>query len=486
MSLRRSLAWAFSGQFTSFAVQFVGSIIVARLLGPREIGIYAISMAAIGIVQIFATFGLAAYVVRETELTDDMLNGAFTVNALLAIALTVIIAGLSFVAGPLLGVPEAGSVLRIVAFGNLFSIATFRPSAMLQREMRFKQLSIISVTNGLMQASSTVLFAWIGASYLSPAYGSLVAGTVGTALTLFFGCNHVNFRCSLSSWRSITKFGMQMMSVSGVAMFSGRLSDLILGRLLGVAALGLYSRASSLSGQIFENLYGTATRVIFVQLSKEYREGGDWSGTFLRGFSMITAVMWPLLLGIAVLSRPAILILYGERWLPAALPLAVLMIGQFVVVGFGMNWELFVIRGETGRQARFEIARMVVGVPIFAVGCFFSLFGASLGKLADALIGLLLYYPHVRRLAEIGPYEVPTIYGRSIVLTLVAVAPSVVVMFMYNWSAHLPIAVLFSAVGLGIAFWLVAVLRMPHPLGDEIRGLWRKIFGAQRTTNQLP
>ena len=59
----------------------------------------------------------------------------------------------------------------------------------------------------------------------------------------------------------------------------------------------------------------------------------------------------------------AILLLYGEQWLAAALPLSALMVAQFIGVAFGMNWELFVLRGETGRQARYEVARLVLGVP---------------------------------------------------------------------------------------------------------------------------
>lgn len=280
---------------------------------------------------------------------------------------------------------------------------------MMQREMQFKQLSVISMASGIVQTVATIYFAVFGAGFMSPAYASVVSGIVGVLMTLLFGHRHSGFRLSLAGWRPITVFGLQMMSVSGVAMLASRLSYLILGRMLGVAALGLYARASNLSNMIFEYLYGTATRVVFVKLSKDYREGGNWRFTFLRSFAIITACMWPFLIGLAVLSRPVIYILYGARWLPAAWPLSILLIAQFFVLAFGMNWELFVIRGETGRQSRFEIARMAFGLPVFAIGCLFSITAASIGKLVEALVGLIVYYPHVRRLAEIGAREVPAI-----------------------------------------------------------------------------
>lgn len=475
MSVRRSLAWAFSGQFITFAVQFAGSIAVARLLSPGETGIYVIAMAALGIIQVFTTFGIASYIVRETELAPGTLDSAFTVNAVLAIGLTLMLIALSFVAGPVLGEARAGSVLRVVALGNILNIFSFRPNAMLQREMQFKPLSIVTMTSGIVQTLSTVAFALMGASYMSPAYASLAAGVAATTLTLIFGRRHTGFRWSHAGWRPITAFGLQMMSVSGVAMITGKLSDLILGRILGVAALGLYARASNLSGMIFDNLYGTATRVVFVQLSRDYREGDAWRRTYLRGFAMITAFMWPLLAGLAVLSGPAILLLYGERWLPARWPLTALMVAQVIGVGFGMNWELFVLRGETGRQARYEVARLILGVPIFVVGCLFGILTAAMAKIFDAAIGWVVYYPHVRRLAETGPRDIPLIYRDGAALTLVAVLPSLAVMIAYDWSPRAPLAWVAGAVVLGIVLWFGMLFWLRHPLRGELLLMTRRL-----------
>ncbi|MBJ6123341.1 oligosaccharide flippase family protein [Sphingomonas mollis] len=479
MSVRRSLAWAFSGQFAAFSVQFVGLVVISRLLAPREIGIYTIAMAALGIIQVFTTFGIASFVVREPEMPQATLESAFTVNAILIVSLSMLLMGLSFAAGPVLGAPEAGSVLRILSISNLFAIVNFRPAAMLQREMLFKPLSMIMVANVTTQTAATICFAVAGLSYMSAAYASLLSVLVSTLMTQKLGRRYISFRISLVGWRPITTFGLQMMSVSGVAMLNGKLSDLLVGRLLGVTALGFYGRASQLSAIIFDNLYGTATRVVFVQLSKDYRDGGNWRETYLRGFSMITAFMWPFLIGLAILSRPAIHLLYGKQWLPAALPLAAMMVSQLIGVAFGMNWELFVLRGETGKQARFEAARFLLGIPIFAVGCLFNILWAAIAKIPDALIGLVLYYPHVRRLAQLDSRAIPLVYRDSALLTLVAVLPAMIAMITYDWSPTTPLPVVFGAVFVGITLWFGTIILMGHPLRDEMRVIGRKLNFAR-------
>jgi O-antigen/teichoic acid export membrane protein len=482
MSIRRSFAWAFSGQFISFAMQFVGMVVVSRLLSPREIGIYAIAMAALGIIGIFTTFGIGSFIVREADLSPGTLESAFTVNAILAVSLSTALFGLSFLAGPLLGATEAGGVLRVVALGNLLGIIGFRPSTMMQREMQFKTLSIIAVATTCTQTVATIGFALGGASYMSPAYASLISGALAVALNVYLGRGHSGFRLSLAGWRPIVTFGLQMMSVSGVAVLTGKLSDILLGRLLGIMALGLYARASQLSGNIFDNLYGTATRVMFAQLSKSYREGGDWRGSYLRSFSMITALMWPFLIGLAILSRPAVLLLYGEKWLPAALPLSALLVAQFIGVSFGMNWELFALRGETGKQARFEVARLLLGLPIFAIGCLFTIVSAASAKIVDALIGLFIYYPQVRRLADLEGHEIPRIYGQSALLTVAAVLPSAIAMIAYDGSPYIPLPIVAGAVAVGTLFWFGTIIVMKHPLLAEFRIVADRLLRSRAAT----
>ena len=119
MSLRRSFAWAFSGQLISFAVQFVGMIVISRLLSPaRDRHLRAIAMAALGIISVFTTFGIGSFIVREANLLPATLDSAFTVNAILVVGLSIVLVAFSFFAGPVLGAPEASSVLRVVAIGQ--------------------------------------------------------------------------------------------------------------------------------------------------------------------------------------------------------------------------------------------------------------------------------------------------------------------------------------------------------------------------------
>ncbi|WP_375396959.1 oligosaccharide flippase family protein [uncultured Sphingomonas sp.] len=480
MSFRRSITWAYIGQFITLAITFIGSIFVARLLSPHELGIFAIAMATTGVIQVFTAFGVGSYIVRDQELKETTLDTAFTINAILSVILAGMIFASSFGGSFLFGDRAVGEILRLTAALPLFGIVSFRASVMMQRTMRFQFISLLGVVGNLLTTAVTVVSAFLGASYMSPAYGGLTSAALSTLAYLWVGREYWSIRRSYVDWREITAFGVRLISIGGVAQLTGRMCEIVLGKMQGLGALGLYGRASNLSNMIWSNLYGSATQVIFTQMSKDLRETGNLHATFTRSLRMITAVLWPALIGLAILSKPVIFLLYGERWLPAAAPLSLLMCMQVLSLVYGMNWELFVLRNEMAKQTRLEITRSVIGFVTFAVGATFSLTGAAAGRVVDAAIGVILYIPHVRRLAGTEKGELNRIYLESGLLAVAGVSPAAVLMAATGASAHTPPALIVGSILIGIALWLASAWRMHHPVIAEMLVFGRRVPGFQR------
>ncbi|KQO53899.1 hypothetical protein ASF14_20225 [Sphingomonas sp. Leaf257] len=459
-------------------------------MSPYELGLNAVAVATSGILSIVAASGADALIVREVQLTPKVVAAATTVNAILATCFAIGLMAISFAAAPLLGDEKAGDVLRILALVPLVSILTFRPAAMLQRTMRFKTASLIALANVIVANTVTIAGILLGFGYRSPAVGTLTACLTSLALYALTSPEEIRPSFSLSGTRKMALFGFRMVSVTGMGQFVQYFSQILLGRFLGINVLGLYSRAASLANFIYANLYSTATRVAFAQLSKDYRETGQVRETFLRSFYIIISVMWPLLAGLAVVSRPVISLLYGDRWLSAALPFSLLLVAQIFTVSFGMNWELFVIRDRLAVQTRYEITRSLIGLAIFAFGCTISMVAATVGRIMDAAIGLVMYFAWMGRLADAKPREIVLIYMRGGLLALVAVAPSAALMIATDWDAQVSWLWLGGAIATGIAGWTVALYLLAHPLLQELHVIstaaLRPLLGRNRRPNILP
>jgi O-antigen/teichoic acid export membrane protein len=432
-------------------------------------GIFAVTMAIVGILNTLAGFGVSNYVIRAKELPASTLDSAFTINAALSCAVASAILLASIFARSYFNSPDVAQALLPLSVSAVISIFEFRPATMLQREMRFRMVALIQTLRGFIGSGLTLVLAVLGHGYMSLPYGNVASALVGAAVTNMLVREHFGIRMSLSEARAITTFGIRMMSIGGAGVIVRRASEILLGNLLGLAMLGLYSRASSISTLIFDNAYSAVARVLFVRFSAEMHSKGTMRDLFIASFEVLTALLWPIQLGLAVLSGPAIYYLYGVRWVEASMPLSILMITQCVSVAFAMNWDLFVLKDETARQAKIEFVIAAVGLSFFSIGCLFNIVAVASARFAEALFGFSIYYPHMLRLSDVTKGQIPKVVLRNALLSAVAVAPSLILMVVEHWSYKTPLLTIIAAVVVGVVLWLLLLIRMSHPLALEMR-----------------
>lgn len=99
MAVKGSIAWMATAQASSFALQFASSVVLARLLTPREMGVFAVALAIVGALSIVQAFGLQSMIVREPDLTERVAVSAFTGNAIISVFLSILLAGVAFLGG---------------------------------------------------------------------------------------------------------------------------------------------------------------------------------------------------------------------------------------------------------------------------------------------------------------------------------------------------------------------------------------------------
>ncbi|MDP3174183.1 MAG: oligosaccharide flippase family protein, partial [Phenylobacterium sp.] len=119
MSVRRSIGWSAAGQTAAFAIQFIASVIVARLLSPTEMGVFAVGLATLALFSSIEAFGLQSMVVREPELNERLVASATTINGLIALAIAAATALASTLAGGFFGKAGVTHVMALIALGPL-------------------------------------------------------------------------------------------------------------------------------------------------------------------------------------------------------------------------------------------------------------------------------------------------------------------------------------------------------------------------------
>ena len=473
MSLRRSLTWTYAAQIFSVVLTFASTIVVARLVSPRDFGIFAMANALTTIINVFLQFGLGKYIMREAEVSRDLLRSVFTINCLLTFVYVALILAGALTAGPLFGSPEVGKFLLVFALSPLIAMFEFIPSTLAARAMRFGLISAMAVLRAVVLAAVTILLALQRAEYMSFAWAQVAAWLATCLLFNLVVWRPDVWKPRLTGARDILRFGFDMVGIAGAAQLNNRGGEMILGSLQGLAPLGLYTRASSLPTSLTSTLFTAGSNVVFSRLSDDLRTRGTIHETYLRFMRMIIGLMWPSLVGIAILAQPLILTLYGAKWQPAANPLALLAIAAAAVIGIGMTTEVFVLREENRKQVKIEGVRAVLGLALFAAGSSISLTVAAAARLLEAVGALLFYFSPMKRLLQAPKGALRRLYVEAIILTAVACGPSLALMVAYDFSPQTPLLAICGAVLLGALLWAALLFSRGHPLGDEALRLLR-------------
>jgi O-antigen/teichoic acid export membrane protein len=264
-----------------------------------------------------------------------------------------------------------------------------------------------------------------------------------------------------------------MMGISGVNALNLRLSEMSLGSILGLSALGFYGRASSLPAQLYQNIYAASSNVIFSRLSQDLRGSGEFHDSYLRFMRLILGLLWPMMFGLAILAQPVIHLLYGAKWQAAAAPLSLLTCASAVLVAVGMSNEVFILRRETQRQLKIEGLRAFVGIGLFVAAATISLTLAAAAKVAEAVFAFLLYYRPMNRLVGGPRGALQQVYLESVIVTLPAVLPALGLMVYTRWSPQTPLPMAIAAIVTGVLSWAIALRWRRHPIANEVGNVVR-------------
>jgi O-antigen/teichoic acid export membrane protein len=125
-------------------------MVLARLLGPKDFGLMGMVTAFTGFLGVFRDFGLSSAAVQRTTITEEQMSTLFWINILLGLLLMVVAFAMAPAIAAFYRNPQLFWVTAVLASGFLFNAAGIQHSALLQRQMRFTALSMISVVSSIV------------------------------------------------------------------------------------------------------------------------------------------------------------------------------------------------------------------------------------------------------------------------------------------------------------------------------------------------
>jgi len=476
VTIRRSLAWTFSEQALQQLIQLGAAVIIARLLTPDELGVFALALSASAVLTALRTFGVGNYLIREPTLNQEKIRSAFGVMLVMSWGLgLVLFLGRDFLAG-LYDRPSIAEVMMLLALN--FAVAPFGApaAALLTRDMRFRCLHNIGLSATAAGAAVSVTLAYSGYSYMAMAWGLLVTTTLANLLTMLVLPAQALMWPSFRYWRDITRFGGLLSLTSLISSLNTEGVRFILGWFTAPASLAQFHRAAQVPNVFRKGIFTPIARVLSPAWAREVREGHSLGPGVERLIAANTVLVWPVFLPLAFVAKPFILLVFGENWAPAGEIFPWVLLSQAIVISLPQVEQVLVPHGLVGRVFLVRTAAAVFSISTAIAGAAIGLEAFAISRVFAAVFLISLTFLAIRRLIDFSLLGFGKRYLRSAVVAVMVAAPAAA----FHLSGRetmtlLELAAIVSGCGL---LWVAGIAVTRHFVWGELRLVARKALGS--------
>ena len=389
------------------AIHFLQIVLFSRLLSPSDYGIAAMAGTIFTMANVFKDFGFSASAIQTKELRKQDSDNLFWIGLLVAAA----IAGTIIFLSPLLGwffkQPIVTRLVMLMGVTYLVAALGNQPTALAQRDFQFKPLAISGMAAKGIGFLSGYCLALGGFGPWSIAWMHLVESVMGSTFGFIISGYRPGRIANLSDTTSHFKFGA-LMTASGLMSFLSRNIDKILiGRLYGAEALGIYTRAHGMIIFPFTGLLAGFTRFNLASLSRLVDKGQQYQSYVLFVLQVYMLVAACIVVPSVVLADEIVEILMGKQWASVS-PIFVIMAPYtwYQIISYLCNVSL-ISKGRMTQLATVHFWNCIISTAAIVIASPFGLLGLAfsfaLGGMSLQLL-MFLYIVAREKTIDIGPF----------------------------------------------------------------------------------
>ena len=362
-------------QGTQFLLSLASIMVLARLLTPKDFGLFAMVTSVIGYLRVFKDAGLSTATIQREGITHAQVSNLFWINVAVSGAISLIFAAGSPIVAWFYREPRLIPITLVLSSTFLLSGLTIQHTALLNRQMRFKAVAVIQVSSLLIGVTVGISMAWLGYNYWALVFSNLITVGAAVPLTWFAIPWRPEAPSRQSGIRSLVGFGANMASGGFIYSLAKGADGLLVGRFYGADSIGLYSRASALLNRPMDQFLAPISSVFVPTLSRVQTQPERYRHAFLRVYEAMALISFLSTGLLLALARPLTLVVLGPKWEQAAVIFACLTIAApFAPLSNASTW-LFASQGR-GRDWLFAsslvslitVASFVAGLPFGPAG----------------------------------------------------------------------------------------------------------------------
>jgi len=310
-----ALFWTFGGSSIQLGLRTLTLMILARLLKPADFGVLAAALTVVQFSEIFALLGVGPAIIQRSELEERHVRTGFTFSILFGLALAGVVWFFAPAIASFFQSEQLTSILRVIVLVFPLNGLMVVAQSLMQREFQFRKLAGIEVASyaiGTGIVGITLAFLGFGVWALAIAY--IAQESLKTLAVLLVQPHSKKPQFELSTFKELFYFGGGFTIARVFNYFALQGDNLVVGRWLGVSALGLYGRAYNLMTISVNVLGQVLDKVLFSAMAKVQNEPERLVTAYRRGTALIGLTILPISVVSYILAPELINVLLGPAW----------------------------------------------------------------------------------------------------------------------------------------------------------------------------
>jgi|LSQX01.3.fsa_nt_gb O-antigen/teichoic acid export membrane protein len=443
------IKWNFIGQIGHNTTQFIVSIFLARLLMPEEFGLVGMMTIFMAIANVFIDSGFSVAIIQKKNPSIEDVSTVFFFNIIISVSFYLLFFFSSGLIAQFYNEPELARLTRVISLVFLINSFGTIQATLLRKELKFKQLNLINLLSVILSSLLAIFMAFKGFGVYSIVTQSISYAFLTNALYWYFSIWRPKLIFSIKSFKELFGFGSKLLVASLLDRIYSSIDSLIIGRVFSAAQLGFFTRARAtrdIPAQTFAGVLGSVVLPIFSKIDNDE----DLRNYHLKFLSLVSYLVFPIMVGMFVVAKPVILVLYGEKWL---LSIGILQILVFSGITHSMSVVLvqtILAKGKAGLFLKLDVAKKIVGVSGMLVGLIWGFYSFIWGVTIASLLNLVLNFVFSGRLINISAKEYLKIFYKHFIISVLMGFPTYYIglLFCYNHFVQL-----FVQVGTGVLLY---------------------------------
>lgn len=398
----KGVIWSSIDRFSAQGIQFVFSILIARLLVPDDYGVIAMLGIFLAVSQTFIDSGFGSALIRKVDRTEKDFSTVFYFNIAVATLFYSFLFFLAPIIADFYNTPLLVSITRVVALNLIISSLSGIHNAKLSIAIDFKSRAKISVITTILTGAVGLWMAYSGYGVWALVVQNLLSSVIRTILLWIIVKWRPQFIFSLESFKELFSFGSKLLISGLLDTIYNNLYTIIIGKVFSPSALGVFSKANTLASFPSSNITGVLQGVAFPVLSSIQHDEERLEEAYKKFLKLSAFIVFPLMLGLAAIADPFIRLVLTDKWVGAIKLLQIICFGLMWYPIHSINLNVLQVKGRSDYFLRLEVIKKIQGVIILCVTVPMGVVAMCYGIVLNYTVCLLWNTYYTKKLINYG------------------------------------------------------------------------------------